>query len=100
MPEVDGFRTTTAIRTTEEGTARHIPIIALTSHALKEDPDRCLLAGMDGYVRKPIQQDKLGQEIGRLVGSMSRSLGGPDRLDGDIDLPAAVIKSESLQSTV
>jgi CheY-like chemotaxis protein len=63
MPVMDGFQTTTAIRLAEHGTGRHIPIIALTAHALKEDRDRCLDAGMDGYVSKPIQRKKLGQAI-------------------------------------
>ena len=63
MPEMDGFQATAAIRSAEAGTARHIPIIALTAHAMKEDRDRCLEAGMDGYVSKPIQQDKLQQAI-------------------------------------
>jgi two-component system, sensor histidine kinase and response regulator len=63
MPEMDGFQATAAIRSAEAETGRHIPIIALTAHALKEDRDRCLAAGMDGYVTKPIEQDKLGQAI-------------------------------------
>jgi two-component system, sensor histidine kinase and response regulator len=63
MPMMDGFQATTTIRLSEHGTGRHIPIIALTAHALKEDRDRCLEAGMDGYVSKPIQRDKLGQAI-------------------------------------
>jgi two-component system sensor histidine kinase/response regulator len=63
MPVMDGFQATAAIRLSECGTGRHIPIIALTAHAMKEDRDRCLEAGMDGYVSKPIQQDKLRQAI-------------------------------------
>jgi two-component system sensor histidine kinase/response regulator len=63
MPLMDGFEATAAIRTAEQVTGRHIPIIALTAHAMKEDRDRCLEAGMDGYVSKPIQQDKLRQAI-------------------------------------
>jgi CheY-like chemotaxis protein len=63
MPEMDGFEATAAIRLAEAGTSRHVPIIALTAHAMKEDRDRCLKAGMDGYVSKPIQQDKLRQAI-------------------------------------
>ena len=63
MPEMDGFQATAAIRSAEAGTARHIPIIALTAHAMKEDRDRCLEAGMDDYLSKPIQQDKLHRAI-------------------------------------
>ena len=63
MPEMDGFQATAAIRSAEAGTGRHIPIIALTAHAMKDDRDRCLAAGMDDFVSKPIQQDKLRKAI-------------------------------------
>jgi two-component system sensor histidine kinase/response regulator len=63
MPEMDGFAATAAIRKAEVETGRHLPIVAVTAHARDEDRDRCLAAGMDGYVSKPIQQDKLRQAI-------------------------------------
>ena len=63
MPKMDGFQATAAIRSAEAGTARHVPIIALTAHAMREDRGRCLEAGMDGYVSKPIEEDKLRQAI-------------------------------------
>ncbi|MBI1818416.1 MAG: response regulator [Deltaproteobacteria bacterium] len=59
MPEMDGFEATAAIRASEQHTGAHLPIIALTAHAMKGDDDRCLHAGMDGYVTKPINWDDL-----------------------------------------
>ncbi len=59
MPVMDGLTMTSRIRESEAGTGRRIPIIGVTAHALKEDRDRCLSAGMDGYVAKPIRVDDL-----------------------------------------
>jgi two-component system sensor histidine kinase/response regulator len=68
MPEMDGFEATAAIRAKEETAGSHIPIIAMTAHALKGDQERCLAAGMDGYVSKPIRTNELFGEIERLIG--------------------------------
>jgi signal transduction histidine kinase/DNA-binding response OmpR family regulator len=59
MPEVDGFEATAAIRESELGTERHLPIIAMTAHAMKGDRERCIAAGMDGYISKPISGSDL-----------------------------------------
>jgi CheY-like chemotaxis protein len=59
MPEMDGLQTTAAIRASEEGTDRHLPILAVTAHALRGDREHCLSAGMDGYLAKPIQSAQL-----------------------------------------
>jgi CheY-like chemotaxis protein len=66
MPEMDGFETTTTIRLRERTNGAHVPIIALTAHAMSGDRETCLAAGMDGFVTKPIRNEDLFREIGRL----------------------------------
>jgi signal transduction histidine kinase/ActR/RegA family two-component response regulator len=66
MPRMDGIETTTAIRDLEKITGGYIPIVALTAHAMVGDRERCLKAGMDGYLIKPIQPAMLLEAIERL----------------------------------
>jgi PAS domain S-box-containing protein len=63
MPEMDGFDATAAIRSKEQITGKHVPIVAMTAHAMKGDRERCLAAGMDGYIAKPIQARELAQAL-------------------------------------
>jgi CheY-like chemotaxis protein len=63
MPEMDGLEATTAIRAAEAGTGKHVPIVAMTAHAMKDDREKCLGAGMDRYLSKPIRIDELKQAI-------------------------------------
>jgi CheY-like chemotaxis protein len=67
MPVMGGFEATAAIREMEKGTGKHIPIVALTAHAVKGDRERCLAAGMDGYVPKPIHPEELFERIEALI---------------------------------
>ena len=63
MPVMDGFQATTAIREKEKTTGSHLRIIAMTAHSMKGDKERCLAAGMDGYVSKPIETEQLFEVI-------------------------------------
>jgi len=67
MPVMGGFEAATQIREREKSTGTHIPIIAMTAHALKGDRERCLEAGMDSYVSKPIQARLLFEAIEKLA---------------------------------
>src|SRR5262249_577595 len=63
MPQMDGFKATAAIREKEKSTRDHIPIIAMTGYAMKQDRQRCLDAGMHTYVSKPIRSHELYEII-------------------------------------
>ena len=67
MPEMDGLEATRAIREHEKLAGGHVPIIALTAHAMKGDRDRCLAVGMDAYVTKPIRSKELARIIREMV---------------------------------
>ena len=70
MPKLDGYETTREIRRLEDG-KRHIPIVALTAHAIKGAEEKCRAAGMDGYLTKPIDRAKLEACIGDLIPNTS-----------------------------
>jgi two-component system sensor histidine kinase/response regulator len=67
MPEMDGLEATAAIRALETATGSHIPILALTAHTMDDDRERCLAAGMDAYISKPISTKDFMSAIRRLV---------------------------------
>ena len=68
MPEMDGLDATRSIRNREKNAGTHIPILAMTAYAMEEDKDRCLAAGMDGYVSKPFNAQELFETIEGLTG--------------------------------
>jgi signal transduction histidine kinase/ActR/RegA family two-component response regulator len=68
MPNLDGFEATAVIRRREAATGEHVPIVALTAHALLEDEDRCLAAGMDAFLSKPLRAHDLTAMVERLAG--------------------------------
>jgi two-component system sensor histidine kinase/response regulator len=63
MPDMDGFEATRAIRVREHATGGHVRVVAMTAHAMKGDEDRCLNAGMDAYLTKPINAAQLFEII-------------------------------------
>jgi HPt (histidine-containing phosphotransfer) domain-containing protein len=91
MPQMDGFEATAAIRRIEGQVGGHVRIVAMTAHAIKGDRERCLAAGMDDYVSKPIQAATLYAALAR-VGPAAR--GEEDRAPGPpaqpVDWPAAL----------
>jgi PAS domain S-box-containing protein len=104
MPEMSGVEVTTLIRKKEKekNAGEHIPIIATTASAMKEDRERCLAAGMDAYISKPIEREVLFEAIEKLTGCAKESKSGGaeprpydpvfdvgavlDSLDGDLEL--------------
>jgi signal transduction histidine kinase/CheY-like chemotaxis protein/tetratricopeptide (TPR) repeat protein len=85
MPEMDGFEATAAIREKEQTTGNHIQIVAMTAHAMKGDRERCLKAGMDAYLSKPIQSKTLFEMVEGMAAS--------ERVDHETSVDSAPIAS-------
>jgi CheY-like chemotaxis protein len=86
MPEVDGFEATQRIRQIEKRKGGHIPIVAMTAHAMKGDREKCLAAGMDEYVPKPIKTQELHNVIENLaLKSVDQDKSGERSLDSQND---------------
>src|SRR5262249_13036563 len=75
MPEMDGFEATAAIRAKEKVAGGHVPIVAMTAHAMKGDRERCLEVGMDGYISKPLQPSELFEAVEGRAGAGASSGG-------------------------
>ena len=80
MPVMDGLQTTAAIRRKEEGSGRRLPIVAMTAYAMDGDRERCLAAGMDGYVAKPVQPEELYRVIAEVAVGTGNARKFSDRL--------------------
>ena len=86
MPIMDGYDSARAIRLRELGTDTHVPIVALTAHALKGDREACLESGMDDYLRKPIHLPELKAVVDRwteMVATAPVDPGGLGRSTGN-----------------
>ena len=75
MPNMSGLEAAAAIRTRERGSGKRVPIVAMTAHAMKGDEERCLEAGMDGYISKPIQPSHLMEAMARVISRAGKSAG-------------------------
>jgi CheY-like chemotaxis protein len=75
MPEMDGFAATREIRTAEQDGREHLPVIAMTAHAMEGDREECLAAGMDGYLAKPTNSEELRQMIERVMTARKEPVG-------------------------
>jgi len=76
MPEMDGLTATAAIREREKASGKRLPIVAMTAHAMRGDEERCLAAGMDEYISKPVNADKLSQIIERIACRAPQAVAG------------------------
>ena len=97
MPECDGLEATGAIREREEAAGSHVPIIALTAHAMDGDRERCLQVGMDAYVSKPFNADELFATMASLVRSGPVEPGSVVKVAPSVDEGAALNRHEALQ---
>jgi CheY-like chemotaxis protein len=96
MPEMDGLEATATIRTMEKRTGAHLPIVAMTAHALKGDRERCLEAGMDAYIAKPIHAGELFDTVQDVVGTFAAA----ERPSGELAEGAAQCDwAEALRAT-
>ena len=97
MPEIDGLTATAMIREREKRTNGHVPIIAMTAHAMRGDQERCIEAGMDDYVPKPISAAALLDAIHRVVSMPDRGVAPESAADSstadDIDELAAYLEA-------
>jgi CheY-like chemotaxis protein/HPt (histidine-containing phosphotransfer) domain-containing protein len=100
MPEMDGLQATAEIRRYEAGTGHHLPIIALTAHALVEDRDTCLAAGMYGFLPKPIRPEQLWQTIDSVLSRLPPVARSEPVASAARDAPALVLDTAAALARV
>jgi two-component system, sensor histidine kinase and response regulator len=88
MPEMDGLAATVAIRESEKHSGTHLPIFAMTAHAMKGDREQCLAAGMDGYITKPVRFSDIQQALTGVATDLRTVV--PPRVTGSWDKAAAL----------
>ena len=95
MPVMDGLEAAGALRAAERAGAQRVPIVALTAHAMKGDRERCLAAGMDDYLAKPVQPGQLQAVIGRLTGHRDRPPNATTQEEAEGSPPAGTPATEN-----
>jgi len=97
MPEMDGLAATRELRRTEEETGGHLPVVAMTAYAMKGDRERCLEAGMDAYLPKPINSRELFQAIAAALPlGRARTAGNSRPGNRESSSPTVEIRTPSL----
>jgi len=93
MPELDGFAATREVRRRETGTGRHVPIIAMTASTMQGDRERCLAAGMDDYIGKPVELNELREALQRWLPARPLAEGKGEAGDKEKTIDLAYLES-------
>ena len=99
MPEMDGFEATQIIRARERDIGGHVPIVAMTAHAMKGDRERCLECGMDGYISKPLRPTELFEAVETLAGDTAEPSSEPASVSPVSDNAVIFDQDAALHST-